>query len=124
MTSEHKGSFLEGMLLLVGFQLGGELAKRLLHLPVPAPVLGMAFLLLLLLGLGRVPASLARASDGLLGHLALLFVPASVSAILDLGAIRSELLAIALAVVASTWAAMAATAGTFLLMEGRGKDAP
>lgn len=122
MSMERRGSFLEGVLMLVGFQLLGELARRFFHLPVPAPVLGMAFLLLLLLGLGRVPASLARASDGLLGHLALLFVPASVSAILDLGAIRSELLAIALAVVASTWAAMAATAGTFLLLEGRGKE--
>lgn len=124
MVLTHKGSFLEGMLLLVGFQLLGELVKRFFHLPVPAPVLGMALLLVFLLLLGRVPASLARASDGLLGHLALLFVPAGVSAFLDIGAIRSELLAIALAVVASTWAAMAATAWTFQLLVGRGEEAP
>ena len=120
----HKGSFLEGMLLLVGFQLLGELAKRIFHLPVPAPVLGMALLLVFLLLLGRVPASLARASDGLLGHLSLLFVPAGVSAFLDIGAIRSELLAISLAVLASTWAAMVATAWTFQLLVGRGKETP
>ncbi|MEN9353532.1 MAG: hypothetical protein RL318_857 [Fibrobacterota bacterium] len=117
MSTGKAGSFLEGMLVLTGFQLMGELLRRLLHLPIPSPVLGMFLLLLLLLWLGRVPAGLARAADGLLGHLALLFVPAGVSAMLDIGAIRTELVAILLAVVASTWASMGVSAWTLLGLE-------
>lgn len=116
-NSKRQSGFLEGMALLTGFQLSGELAMRAFHLPVPAAVIGMFLLLLWLLWLGRVPRGLHLAANGLLDNLALLFVPAGVSAFLDIGAISNELLAIGLAVVASTWLAMGVSAGAFVGLE-------
>jgi len=119
--SKRQSGFLEGMAILTGFQLCGELAMRALHLPVPAAVIGMFLLLLWLLWLGRVPRGLQLAANGLLDNLALLFVPAGVSAFLDIGAISNELLAISLAVVVSTWLAMGVSAGAFVGLERLGK---
>jgi len=116
-TARPDGSILEGMAMLVGFQLTGELVARILHLPVPAAVIGMFLLLLWLLLTRRIPPGLLLASNGLLDNLALLFVPAGVAAFLDIGSISSELLAIAVAVVASTWLAMGSSAGIFLGLE-------
>jgi len=111
------GGVLEGMAMLVGFQLVGELSARVLHLPVPAAVIGMFLLLLWLLFTKRIPPGLQLASNGLLDNLALLFVPAGVAAFLDIGSISDELLAITIAVVASTWLAMGSSAGSFLGLE-------
>ena len=44
--------------LLLSCQLAGELTARLLHLPVPGPVLGMILLFIGLLVRGSVPAPL------------------------------------------------------------------
>jgi holin-like protein len=115
--SQPRSGLLAGMALLVGFQLLGELVMRALHLPVPAAVIGMFFLFLFLLALKRVPRGLQIASNGLLENLALLFVPAGAAAFLDIGSISSELLAIGLAVVISTWLAMGISAGSFLWLE-------
>lgn len=108
------GNILEGMAMLAGFQLIGELVMRLLHLPVPAAVIGMFLLLVWLLFTRRIPSGLQLAANGLLDNLALLFVPAGVAAFLDIGSISNEVLAIAVAVVASTWLAMGSSAGIFL----------
>jgi holin-like protein len=59
-----------------------------------------------------VPAGLAVAADGLLKHLSLLFVPAGVGVMLHASRLADEWLAIAVALVASTVAAIAATALT------------
>jgi holin-like protein len=107
----------EGFSILVGFQLIGEAIVRLGRLPVPAAVVGMMLLFLWLLWRDRVPRGLHLASGELLENLALLFVPATVIAILGLGAIASEAWAITLAVVASTFLAMGATVGSFLILE-------
>jgi len=107
----------EGMALLIGFQLAGELLMRLAHLPVPAAVIGMFLLFVALLWRGRVPHGLQVASNGLLDNLALLFVPATVGAFLDIGTVSNEAVAIALAVVVSTFLAMGVSAGTLLGLE-------
>jgi len=107
----------EGFAILVGFQLFGEAIVRLFHLPVPAAVVGMMFLFLWLFWRDKVPRGLHLASGELLENLALLFVPATVVAILGLGAIASEAWAITLAVVASTFLAMGATVGAFVVLE-------
>jgi holin-like protein len=69
-------------------QLAGEVLSRVLHLPVPGPVLGMLLLFVILLARGRLspqgeqpPEALARVSDTLLSQLGLLFVPAGVGVI-------------------------------------------
>jgi len=63
---------------LFALQLLGEVIVRLLHLPVPGPVLGMAFLALLFSYRARWFQSVKPVAAGLLSHLSLLFVPAGV----------------------------------------------
>lgn len=69
-------------------QLAGEVLARVLHLPVPGPVLGMLLLFLILLARGRLvaggeqpPEALSRVTDALLANLGLLFVPAGVGVV-------------------------------------------
>jgi putative effector of murein hydrolase LrgA (UPF0299 family) len=102
-------------------QLAGELLARALNLPLPGPVLGMGLLFLILVARDRrggqaAPDSLARAADGLLGHLSLLFVPAAVGVMRYFDLLRANAVAVAAAVAISTILAMAATALTFRLL--------
>ncbi len=71
--------FLNGVTLLLVYQLTGEILVRLLGLPIPGPVLGMVMLFVTLMIRGSAPPdSLSEASSALLSHLSLLFVPAGV----------------------------------------------
>jgi putative effector of murein hydrolase LrgA (UPF0299 family) len=88
--------------LLLLCQLIGEVLVRLADLPLPGPVAGMAILFLGLVIRGRIPDGLDQVSRGLLGHLALLFVPASVGVMVHLDEIGREALPIAGAVLGST----------------------
>src|SRR5882762_5494071 len=95
--------------LILLCQLAGEVIVRGLGLPLPGPVVGLLFLLLLLLARDRFVA-LARgplqqdgvenASRGLLAHLSLLFVPAGVGVVqkLDLVAEHGIAVAVVLAI--------------------------
>ncbi|MDT9592062.1 CidA/LrgA family protein [Nocardioides zeae] len=86
-------AFLDGMLWLLGFWLGGELVVRTTGLPVPGAVVGMLGLFVTLqVRRPRPDAHLLRASDGLLAHLQLLFVPAGVGIVSVLGVLRSDAL--------------------------------
>lgn len=70
--------FVLGLGLLWSFAALGLALTRLLHLPLPGPVVGMVLLWLgLSLGLIRLHW-IQAAADGLLGILGLLFVPATV----------------------------------------------
>lgn len=96
--------------VLAAFWLAGEALVRLLKLPLPGGVLGLA-LVLLLLASGRLRAvSLRRGADWLLAEMLLFFVPA-VLAVLDhrefLGLLGLKLLA-------------AVLLGTLLVMSGTG----
>ena len=97
-------------------QLAGELSARALGAPLPGPVLGMLLLLLVLLWRGGPPEPLARAADGLLGALSLLFVPAGAGIMLHAGRIAEEWAAVLAAVVGSTALALLVTAATFRLV--------
>ncbi len=99
--------------LLLLFQLLGEALGRGFGLIVPGPVIGMALFALVLALVPRVREVATPTSTGLLRHLSLLFVPAAVGIIQQLPRLRSEGLAIGVAVVVSTWVALAATALTF-----------
>ena len=111
-------------------QLLGETFTRLLGLPLPGPVLGMALMFGYLLARGRnakgeraVPPGIAAAADGLLGHLSLLFVPAAVGLMRYFDLLRANALTIATVIVVSTILAMAATAGIFHGLSRLGKEA-
>jgi putative effector of murein hydrolase LrgA (UPF0299 family) len=122
-----------GFALLLGLQLVGEIVSRGLGLPVPGPVLGLA---LLVAGLaawtaigGRdataAEAPLGRVADGLLGSLAILFVPAGVGVVQYLDLLAAQGPAIGVTLVVSTWVAMLATVATFRLIKrltGRGDE--
>lgn len=112
---------IKALTLFLALQLVGETAARALQLPVPGPVLGMALLLAVLLARGRlkpdvapVPDWLGETADGLLKHLSLLFVPASVGLVQHLDRLEREWVAIGLALLVSTVAAIAVGAFTFV----------
>lgn len=68
-----------GLTWLLGCQVVGELVVRLTGLPVPGPVVGMVLLFVVLqVRRPSADAGVFEASDALLRHLQLLFVPAGV----------------------------------------------
>lgn len=104
-------NFLNGITLLLVYQLVGEVTVRLLGLPIPGPVLGMLMLFVTLLIRGYTPEPLKNASSALLSHLSLLFVPAGVGMMVHFDRIAAEWVPITLALFFSTIITMVATAG-------------
>ena len=99
---------------LLLYQLVGEVLARLLSLPVPGPVIGMALLFATLLvrerlGVHPVPTYLQDTASALLQHLSLLFVPAGTGVMLYLQLIADEWLPIGAALILSTFAGLAVT---------------
>lgn len=103
--------------LLLACQLIGEVVARATKIPVPGPVLGMALLWAGLMAARRLPDSLERVAQGLLGNLSLLFVPAGVGVIRHLDILRSQWLPIAAATIGSTVLTMVVTAGVMLAVD-------
>ena len=91
-----------GLLVILLFQLGGELVARA-GVPVPGPVLGMAALLAWLMTRPSAPRGLDDAADLLLRHLMLFFVPAAVGAFCLWPRMASEALPIVVAIFVSTF---------------------
>ncbi|MBP8139332.1 MAG: CidA/LrgA family protein [Burkholderiales bacterium] len=108
---------LAGLTWLLVFQSAGEALALATGAPVPGPVVGLALLLVALrLRDGRdtaADAPLGVAADGLARHLSLLFVPAGVGVMLHAARLVDEGAALAVALVASTVLALAATGLTF-----------
>ncbi len=71
-----------GLFVLLACQLAGEVIARGLGLPIPGPVIGIVLLFALLTIHGRMKKAeqgdVAKAADGLLANLGLVFVPAGV----------------------------------------------
>jgi holin-like protein len=109
--------------LILLCQLAGEVIVRGLKLPMPGPVVGLLFLLLLLLARDRF-AFLARgplgddgvetASRGLLANLSLLFVPAGVGVVQKLDLIAAHGIAIIAVLAVSVVVTLLVTVATFL----------
>ena len=102
--------FIQGITILLLFQLAGEVLTRLLGLSIPGPVFGMAALFALLLLYRQISQPLSEAADGLHSHLALLFVPAGVGVITHLQRIGEEWLPIIVTLFASALIGMSVTA--------------
>lgn len=107
---------LNGFLTLLLCQLLGELLVMATGLPVPGPVVGMVLLLLVLMSLKRTPDSVRLVSEGLLRHLALLYVPAGVGLMVHLEMISQYWLAILVALLVSTFVTLLVTALVFRLL--------
>jgi len=95
-------TFLNGMTLLLIYQLVGEIGVHMLQWPVPGPVLGMVLLFLTLLLRKGIPASIDTSSHALLSHLSLLFVPAGVGMMVYLERLKQEWLPIVAALFLGT----------------------
>jgi holin-like protein len=122
--------------LILLCQLAGEVIVRGLGLPMPGPVIGLMFLLILLLARDRF-AVLARgplredgvenASRGLLAHLSLLFVPAGVGVVQKLDLVAAHGIVFAGVLAVSVLVTLLVTVATFLLasrLMSRGGSAP
>jgi holin-like protein len=94
-------------------QLAGEVIVRALSVPLPGPVVGMALLFFALLARAPVPKEIGETADTLLKHLSLLFVPAGVGVVQNLGTLGHEGLGLILVVVLATMITLAVTALTF-----------
>ena len=102
---------LSGILILLGFQLIGEMLNRLGWLPLPGPVIGMVVLVFLLWWKPRTLSKpLETTSRHLLDSLGLLFVPAGVGVISNLDVLRSQWVPILVGLVGSTLVSLVATA--------------
>lgn len=105
--------------LLLVCQLLGTIVAHAAGWPIPGPVLGLVLLLGLLIRRGGPPAPLQETAQGLLRNLGLLFVPAGVGVVNELHVLRTDALAIAVAVPVSTLLALGVTGGLMqLFMRG------
>lgn len=110
------------ILAVLSFQLIGEVSATLLDLTVPGPVIGMVLMFGLLVALGETPAPLQRLTDGVLKHLYLYFVPASVGVTAYIALVADQLVAIVTAVVVSSAVAMLVTGHVMQALIGKGDD--
>ncbi|WP_434033414.1 CidA/LrgA family protein [Cupriavidus sp. a3] len=111
---------LQTFAILLVFQSVGEVISYALRLPVPGPVLGMILLFGWLVFDDRLLPIIQGTTSELLKHLSLLFVPAGVGIMVHANRIEGEWMPILVALVISTWLAIATTAVvTRLLMRKR-----
>ena len=105
---------LPGLVALICCQFAGEVIVRTASIPIPGPVIGLLFLVIALIALRRIPESVSAASDGLLRHLSLFFVPAGVGALRYADLLAKEGVRLALVLVLSTAITLSVTALVFL----------
>ena len=104
-------------------QLLGEVVARGLGWPLPGPVLGMLFLLVFLSLRDRIRTKIpefGRVLDstgkGLLAHLSLLFIPASVGVVQRLDVVAEYGVGLAVALVVSTFVTLVVTVVAFVVV--------
>ena len=116
---------LASLSLILLCQLIGEAVSRGLGLPLPGPVLGLLLLLIVLLARDRFAilasgplrnSGVENVSKGLLAHLSLLFVPASVGVVQKLDLLAAHGIAIILILALSVIVTLLATVLTFWLV--------
>lgn len=108
---------INGLAVLLVGQLAGEVIARYFLLPVPGPVLGLILLAIYLFVARSGTADVEETADGLLRHLALLFVPASTGIVRYLDLLSEHAVAIGCAIAASTLATLIVTVLVFRLVD-------
>ena len=113
---------LRAFAILLGCQLAGETITRALAVPTPGPVIGLVMLVLLLFAVERrhlVDSAtvddtwLGKVSNGLLAVLGILFVPAGVGVIQNLGVLGQYGAALAATLLVSTVLTLVVTVWVF-----------
>jgi holin-like protein len=112
-----------GLTVILLCQLIGEVVARGLGWPLPGPVLGMLFLLVFLSlrdSVAKKVPELGKTLDstgkGLLAHLSLLFIPASVGVVQRLDVLADYGTGLAVALVVSTFVTLVVTVVTFVVV--------
>ncbi|HTG20484.1 MAG TPA: CidA/LrgA family protein [Reyranella sp.] len=114
---------LRAFAILLSCQLAGEMITRALVLPLPGPVIGLMILVMLLFAVERRHlvdtstvdgTSLGKVSNGLLAVLGVLFVPAGVGVIQNLGLLSEYGAALAATLVVSTVLTLTVTVWVFV----------
>ncbi len=108
--------FINGLSVLLLYQLMGEVTVRWLGLPVPGPVLAMIMLFISLVIKGSTPSALQSSANTILSHLSLLFIPAGVGIMVHFERLQNEWLPISIAVLLSTVITLVFSATVMLLM--------
>jgi holin-like protein len=104
-------------LILIGFQLLGEMVHQYFKLPLPGPVVGMFLLAAVLVyrqrAAGRAgepaPPALMRTANALIGNMGLLFVPAGAGIMTQSVLLHHSWVPIAAGVVGSTLLSLTTT---------------
>ena len=97
----YPNGVIHGLFQLLLFQAAGELVSRFLVPFIPGPVLGLMLLLAFLLVRGAVPKDIDAVGNGILQHLGLLFVPASVGVLMFWPLLRANAGAVTMALLVS-----------------------
>ncbi|HVL02625.1 MAG TPA: CidA/LrgA family protein [Dongiaceae bacterium] len=100
---------LAGLLQLLLFHLLGFILTTALHLPIPAPVVGLVLLLMYLMLQRSASESLLEATGKLLPFLPLFLIPAGAGVIRQGALLQKEWLAITVAIAVSTLASFVIT---------------
>ena len=116
--------YLSQFLIILGFTFLGEALQRIIPLPIPASIYGLALLFLALCLKIVKLEQVAEVGAFLRSLLPMLFVAPAVSIVENWGLIKNQILPIALLVVGTTISTFG-IAGTVtkLLMKGGDKDA-
>lgn len=109
--------------ILLLFQLAGEVLAQFFFLPVPGPVIGMGLLFAALVLRGSASHALGTTANGILGHLAILFIPGGVGVMLYLSRIADEWLPIVVSLVLSTVLTLIVTALVLRVLQRRREQA-
>ncbi|MEH6343926.1 MAG: CidA/LrgA family protein [Bermanella sp.] len=108
--------FINGLTILLLYQLMGEVTVRWLDIPVPGPVLAMIMLFVSLVIKGSTPSSLQSSANTILSHLSLLFIPAGVGIMAHFDRLQNEWLPISVAIILSTVITLIFSAAVMLTM--------
>ncbi|MCG3210440.1 MAG: hypothetical protein FOGNACKC_04071 [Anaerolineae bacterium] len=115
---------INALLILLSFQLAGEIIIRTLSLPVPGPVGGMLLLFVALLLRDSLAARIEPTTQFILQNLTLLYVPAAVGVVVHLELIRSEGIPIVLTLIGSVLITLAVTALSMNFLQRKFRPAP
>lgn len=109
-----------GLFVLLACQLAGEVVARGLGMPIPGPVIGIVLLFAVLAVHGRLTrpeaaeqGEVAKAADGLLANLGLVFIPAGVGISQHYKLILDNGIAVVAALVVSTVLTLVVAVGVF-----------
>ena len=110
---------IRGLIVILSFQLLGEGLVKLLHSPVPGPVIGMLLLWICLALKGGPSEPLTQVSLKLVHYLSLFFLPAGVGLFFLPPQLQQYLPAIIAAIVGGTFVAMLLCGWLLQLTAGR-----